>query len=112
MKPHGPIWVVRKWHGLHADLVLRCLDDLEGLNHRYMPSGCGLQVCELANNLRLGTVVPSQDLSGAWVTVQGSCPFDGALESASCWQPLVSPCSSLWLLWAALTQLAGFSLEP
>jgi hypothetical protein len=29
------------------------------------------QFSELANGLRLGTAVPSQDLSGAWVTVWG-----------------------------------------
>jgi hypothetical protein len=27
------------------------------------------QALKLANGLRLGTVVPSQDLSGAWVTI-------------------------------------------
>jgi hypothetical protein len=33
MKPHGPAWFVRMWHGMHADPILRCLDDLEGLNN-------------------------------------------------------------------------------
>jgi hypothetical protein len=64
MKPHGPVWVVAKWHGLHANLVLKCLDDPEGLNNGYMPSRHGLLVRELANGLRLGTAVLSQHLSG------------------------------------------------
>jgi hypothetical protein len=33
MKPYSPIWVVRMWRGIHADHVLRCLVDLEGLNN-------------------------------------------------------------------------------
>jgi hypothetical protein len=33
MKPHGPVRVVRRWHGMRADLVFMCLDDLEGLNN-------------------------------------------------------------------------------
>jgi hypothetical protein len=64
MKPHGYIQVVRKWHRMRVDLVLKCLDDLEGLNNRHLPSGHGPRVCEWANSLRLGTAVPSQDLSG------------------------------------------------
>jgi hypothetical protein len=71
MKPHGSIQIVRRWCGLHADPVHECFDDPEGLNSGYLPSGCGPQVCELTNSLRLGTTVPSQDLSGAWVTVHG-----------------------------------------
>jgi hypothetical protein len=71
MKPHGSIQVVRKWRGLCADPVLRCLYDLEGMNNGYLPRGHGPRVCELANGLRLGTAMPSQDLSGAWVTVWG-----------------------------------------
>jgi hypothetical protein len=59
MKPHALIRVVRKWCGLHTDPILRCLDDLEGLNNGYLHSGCGPRVHELANGLRLGTVVPS-----------------------------------------------------
>jgi hypothetical protein len=39
MKPHGPVQVVRKWHSIHANSVLRCLDAPEGLNNRYLPSG-------------------------------------------------------------------------
>jgi hypothetical protein len=51
--------VVRKWRGLRVDPVLRSLNDLEGLNNRYFPSGHSLRVHELANGLRLGTVVLS-----------------------------------------------------
>jgi hypothetical protein len=36
-----------------------------------LASWCGSRTLELANGLRLGTVVPSQDLSGACVTVSG-----------------------------------------
>jgi hypothetical protein len=32
MKPHCSVWVVRKWCGVRIDLVLRCFDNLEGLN--------------------------------------------------------------------------------
>jgi hypothetical protein len=65
MKPHGPIRVVRKWRSLCADLILRCLDNPEGLNNGYLPSKHGPRVHKLANGLRLGTTVPSQNLSGA-----------------------------------------------
>jgi hypothetical protein len=54
-----------------ADPILSCLDDQEGLNNGHFPSGRGPRVYELANGMRLGIVVPSQDLSGAWVTVRG-----------------------------------------
>jgi hypothetical protein len=48
--------------------VLRCFDNPEGLSY-----GDSLVdvVFDLANGLRLGTVVPNQDLSGAWVSVHG-----------------------------------------
>jgi hypothetical protein len=36
MKPHGFIRVVKKWHSMHVDPVLRCLDDPEGLNSGYL----------------------------------------------------------------------------
>jgi hypothetical protein len=65
MKPHSPIWVVRKWCGLRADPDLRCLEHLEGLNNGYLPNGCGPRVRELANGLRLGTAVLSKDQSRA-----------------------------------------------
>jgi hypothetical protein len=71
MKPHGSIRVVRKWCSMCADPILSCLDDQEGLNNGHFPSGRGPRVYELANGMRLGIVVPSQDLSGAWVTVRG-----------------------------------------
>jgi hypothetical protein len=31
---------------------------------------------------------------------------------ASCWPPFLSLCPSVWLLWVALTRLAGFTFEP
>jgi hypothetical protein len=68
MKPYGPVQVVKKWHGMRTNPVLRCLDDPEELNNRNMPCGHGPQVHELANDMRLGTTVSSQDLSEAWVT--------------------------------------------
>jgi hypothetical protein len=49
----------------------RCFNNLEGLNNGHLPSRRGPRVHELANGLRLDTVVSSQDLSGAWVTVRG-----------------------------------------
>jgi hypothetical protein len=42
------------------------MDELRGLASRHGP-----RVHKLANGLRLSTVVLSQDLSGAWVTVWG-----------------------------------------
>jgi hypothetical protein len=38
-------------------------------------------VLELANGLRLGTAVPSQELSGVWVTVWGGGESDRASAS-------------------------------
>jgi hypothetical protein len=71
MKPHSSIWIVRIWCGIRTKPILRCLDNPEGLNNRYLPIGHGPQVLKLDNNLGLGTIVPSQDLSGAWVTGHG-----------------------------------------
>jgi hypothetical protein len=42
---------------------------LKGLKNNHLPSGRGPQVHELANGLRPGIAMPSQDLSGDWVTV-------------------------------------------
>jgi hypothetical protein len=50
------------WHSM--DLIRGCFDNPEGLNYVYMPSWRGSRVRDLANELRLGTVVPSQDLIG------------------------------------------------
>jgi hypothetical protein len=33
MKPLGSVRVVKMWCGIRTDLVLRCFDDLEGLNY-------------------------------------------------------------------------------
>jgi hypothetical protein len=68
MKPHGSIRVVRKWCDMRTDRILKCFDNPEGLNCRYTLVGI---VHELANGQRLGTMVPSQNLSGAWVTIHG-----------------------------------------
>jgi hypothetical protein len=68
MKPLSSVWVVRMWCGTCTDLILRCFDNLEGLNYGDLLVGV---VPELANGLRLGTIVLSQDLSGAWVTIHG-----------------------------------------
>jgi hypothetical protein len=54
-------------------------------------------------NLLLGTQIQSLRMSG---------PLGGVLGSVSCWPPFVSPCPSLFLLWAVLTQLEGFDLDP
>jgi hypothetical protein len=68
MKSHGSVQVLRMWCGVRTNPVLMCFDNLDGLNYE------DLLVClvlELANGLRLGTTVPSQDLSGVWVTIHG-----------------------------------------
>jgi hypothetical protein len=70
MKPHSSVRVVRSWRGLHADPIRECFDDPEGMNNRYLPNEHGPRVHELANGLRLGTVVSGQDLSGTGVTVE------------------------------------------
>jgi hypothetical protein len=56
MKPHGSIRVVRKWCRMRTDTILKCFDNLEGLDCGYSQVGI---VHELANGVRLGTVVPS-----------------------------------------------------
>jgi hypothetical protein len=71
MKPHSFVRIVKRWCGICTDPVLKCLDDPEGLNNGYLPSGHGPRVHELANGLRLGIAVLSQDLSGTWVTIHG-----------------------------------------
>jgi hypothetical protein len=62
VKPHGSIWVVRRWRDICTDPILRCFDNLEGLSCGNLLVGV---VLELANSLRLSTIVPSQDLSVA-----------------------------------------------
>jgi hypothetical protein len=70
MKAHGSIRVVRRWCGMRTNPVRGYLDNLEGLNYGNLPSGPGSRARELANGLRPGTAVSSQNLSGVWVTVR------------------------------------------
>jgi hypothetical protein len=63
--------VVRRVCSARTDPVCGCFDNPKGLNYGYLPSRRGSRVHEVANGLRLGTVVPSQDLSGVWITVCG-----------------------------------------
>jgi hypothetical protein len=56
---------------MHIDPILRCFDNLEGLNNGGLPSRRGSRVHELDIGLRPSTAVTSQDLSGAWVTMHG-----------------------------------------
>jgi hypothetical protein len=64
MKAHSSVWVFRRWCGLCTDPVHGSFDNLEGLNNGHLPSRRDPQVHELANGLRLDTIVPSQNLSG------------------------------------------------
>jgi hypothetical protein len=57
--------------GACTDHVRECFDNPEGLNYGDLPSRHGSRARELASGLRLGTVVPSQDLIGAWITMHG-----------------------------------------
>jgi hypothetical protein len=66
--PHGSVWVVRRWCSVCTDPVRECFDNPKGLNNGHLPSRCGTRVHVLANNLRLGTKVPSQDLTRAYAT--------------------------------------------
>jgi hypothetical protein len=34
MKPHGSIWVVRMWCGIHTNPVLRCFNNLDRLSYK------------------------------------------------------------------------------
>jgi hypothetical protein len=55
---------VRRVCGIRTDPVCGCFDNAGGLNYGYLPSRHGSRVRELANGLRLGAVVLSQNLSG------------------------------------------------
>jgi hypothetical protein len=70
MKSHGSDQVDRRWCSIRTNLVCGCFDNSEGLNNEHFPSRLVPLVRELANSLRLGTAVLSQDLSAAWVTVR------------------------------------------
>jgi hypothetical protein len=56
---------------MNTDLFHGCFDKPEGLSNEGFPSQRGSRIHELTNGLRLGTLVPSQDLSGAWFTIRG-----------------------------------------
>jgi hypothetical protein len=56
------------WCSECTDPVLRCFVNLEGPNYSDL---LGSVVPQLPNGLRLSIEVPSQDLSGAWVTDWG-----------------------------------------
>jgi hypothetical protein len=70
MKPHDFVWVVRLGCGEHTNPVLKCFINPEGLNCRDVVVGMVHEFVELAIDLRLSIDMLSQDLSGAWVTVQ------------------------------------------
>jgi hypothetical protein len=55
----------------HTNPILRCFINPEGLNRRDMLVGMVHEFIELANSLTLSIKVLSQDLIGAWVTIQG-----------------------------------------
>jgi hypothetical protein len=60
---------------MRTDPVHRYLDDLEGLNDGHLPSWHSHRVCELANGLRLDTVLPkvgSEWILGHHVRVRAS----------------------------------------
>jgi hypothetical protein len=59
------------WCNICTDPVRRCFNNLEGLSCGDLLVARGSRALELANGLRLSIEVPSQDLSEAWVTVQG-----------------------------------------
>jgi hypothetical protein len=65
MKPHGSVRFVRMWCSIRTDPVLLCFDNPEELSCGDLLVGVVPELFELANGLRLGIVVSSQDLSGA-----------------------------------------------
>jgi hypothetical protein len=69
MKPHNSIRVVSKWCGICTEPVHWCFDNSERLNNGDLVSRCSSRVHELTIILRPSTIVPSQDLSEAWVTM-------------------------------------------
>jgi hypothetical protein len=71
MKPYGSVRVVRRWCDMHTKPIHGCFNNPEGVNRGDFPREHDSRVHELANDLRLGTAVPSQDLSAAWVTIRG-----------------------------------------
>jgi hypothetical protein len=75
-----PSELSKLWCGNHTDPVLMSFINPEGLNCEDLLEGVVPELDELANSLRLGIEVPSQDLSGVWFTFRGSEP---ALASTS-----------------------------
>jgi hypothetical protein len=69
MKPCGSVRVVRMWCGICTDPILKCFDNSEGLSYGNLVVGVISRALKLANSMRLGIVVPSQDLSGACINV-------------------------------------------
>jgi hypothetical protein len=61
----GSVQVGRRVCGAHTYHIRGCFDNSDG----HLPSQLGSRVCELANYLRLGIVVLSQDLTGVWITM-------------------------------------------
>jgi GTP-sensing pleiotropic transcriptional regulator CodY len=56
------------WCGIRTNPIHGCCDNPEELSYEDLLISV---VPELANGLRLGTVVLSQDLSRAWTTIHG-----------------------------------------
>jgi hypothetical protein len=54
--------------------VRGCFDNLEGMNNGDFPSWHGSRIHELANGMRHGTTMPSQDLSEDWIIMCGCEP--------------------------------------
>jgi hypothetical protein len=61
-KPLGSVQFIKMWCGIRTDPIHGCCDNLEGLSYGDLLISV---VPELANGLRLGTIVLSQDMSGA-----------------------------------------------
>jgi hypothetical protein len=71
MKTHNSIWVVRLGCNKRTNPILRCFVNSKRLNYEDLLVGMVHEFVDLANGLRLSTEVPSQDLSGVWITVRG-----------------------------------------
>jgi hypothetical protein len=65
------IRAVRRTCGVSTHPVLRCFDNPEKLNTEYLPSQHGSLIHELTDDLKMGTELLSQNLSGVWITMRG-----------------------------------------